>query len=416
MSQLLLSFPVKSFKKFENPYDAKKEPAKFQFFISVKDVPSELMSWRQVNPREQKLTTDVARDIAKSLRSDNLCFHLLNRGILVSAKKITYDNQTKIATLELSEITKHGIIDGGHTFRQIIALQQDRDIHIEKFVQLEVITDVQNVEELAEARNNSVAVDDKSIEELKGSFDEIKNIINDHEISGSKYYNRISFRQNEFWGNKDVTNIIDVREIIAIINMFNPLLYDPMKANHPIQSYSGKEVSLSKFLKLAPKGKKTKSQDSNNGDRVFRDISIKNMCTIIPKAFELWDKIEQEFASVSHDIKKRYGSKPYSNLNNDKIKKLAMFANTELIYTIPKGILYPTVGAFRALIKVSENGECCWAEDPIKVWEINKEKMVSSILDNSPAFGNSPDQIGKSSLIWDSLFNTILIYRITNTK
>ena len=64
-----------------------------------------------------------------------------------------------------------------------------------------------------------------------------------------KYFDRISFRQNEFWGNKDVNNIIDVREIISIINMFNPILYDPMTPIHPIQSYTGKAASLNKFLK-----------------------------------------------------------------------------------------------------------------------------------------------------------------------
>ncbi|MDZ7543821.1 AIPR protein, partial [Clostridium perfringens] len=130
---------------------------------------------------------------------------------------------------------------------------------------------------LAEARNTSVAVDDKSIEELKGSFDCIKEIIQNQKIGTDKYFDRIAFKQNEYWGDKEKTNVIDVREIIAIMNMFNPYLYNPNEPTHPIQSYTGKEVSLKKFLKLAPEDAKNKDGDVN-----FRNKVVKNMRNIIP--------------------------------------------------------------------------------------------------------------------------------------
>ena len=89
MKELTITIPVKSFKKFDNPYDSKAMAAKYQFFVNVADIPSEWLEWLSVNPREQKLTTDVAREIAKSLRSSKKKFNVLNRGILLSAEEVT---------------------------------------------------------------------------------------------------------------------------------------------------------------------------------------------------------------------------------------------------------------------------------------------------------------------------------------
>lgn len=406
MKELTITIPVKSFKKFDNPYDSKATAAKYQFFANVADVPVDWMEWLSVNPREQKLTTDVARDIANSLRSNKRNFHVLNRGILLSADEVSFDNKEKKATIKFVDSKMHGIVDGGHTYRQILKYQEDLNPIFEKYVQIEVITSFDSIEELAEARNNSVAVDDKSIEELRGTFEPIKRIIENHFIQDEKYFDRISFRQNEFWGNKDVNNIIDVREIIAIINMFNPLLYDSMTPVHPIQSYTGKAASLNKFLKMSPPGIKEE-------DPEYRKAVIEKMEIIIPDIFTLWDEIETQFAKVSKELNKRYGSKPYSNYGKDNIKKISLFSNIEMDYTIPKGIMYPVLGAFRALV-CEKNGKYDWVVSPFEVWNEKKEQIVSSVLESSAQFGNSPDKLGKSALLWDSLYNNILIYRLTS--
>lgn len=41
MKELTITIPVKSFKKFDNPYDSKAMAAKYQFFVNVADIPSE---------------------------------------------------------------------------------------------------------------------------------------------------------------------------------------------------------------------------------------------------------------------------------------------------------------------------------------------------------------------------------------
>lgn len=45
MKELTITIPVKSFKKFDNPYDSKAMAAKYQFFVNVADIPSEWLEW-----------------------------------------------------------------------------------------------------------------------------------------------------------------------------------------------------------------------------------------------------------------------------------------------------------------------------------------------------------------------------------
>ncbi|MDK2802655.1 MAG: AIPR family protein [Oscillospiraceae bacterium] len=53
----------------------------------------EIINWMGTNPRETKLTTNVARSINSSLEK-NKSFHNLNRGVLISAKSVHWDNKS----------------------------------------------------------------------------------------------------------------------------------------------------------------------------------------------------------------------------------------------------------------------------------------------------------------------------------
>ena len=149
-----------------------------------------------------------------------------------------------------------------------------------------------------------------------------------------------------------------------------------------------------------------------------RNNTIANMSKIIKDIIQLWDTIEIEFPDVSKEINRKYGSKKYANLNNDAVTKISLFSNRPLKYTVPRGIIYPCIGAFRALIDVNEEtGEITWAKgfDPFEVWNKMKTSLVNIILDNSKSIaGDKPEIIGKSNLIWDALYKQVLIYRLMN--
>lgn len=411
-----LQIPACYFRKFEDPFEEKrgeKGPVKYRFYARVSDVPSQLLDWMETNPRDQNLNTDVSKAIRESLLDDTVpCFHLWNRGILISAAKITFDNRKDLAELYLDDPQIHGNIDGGHTLRIILQCQQDvADQKLprmpEQYVDIEVITGLDSPEALAEARNTSIAVDLKSMEELRNSFEVLKRILDPCYIQGDHYIERIEFRQNQM-RIKEVQNAIDIREVISILNMFNQVLYPntDFNATQPIQSFSGKEVGLKRFLQAG-----LDRDASDEERRAARNTLLKQMSPIIPDIFLLWDEIECHFTDATSQIGKRYGTRKYSN--HDKCKRPnAMFSNAELEYTIPKGILYPLVGAFRALVRTDSDGNYYWVVPPLQAWDELKATLAGFIMSTSEELANNPANIGRSPNLWSNLFSNVYVYAL----
>lgn len=411
------TFPVKSFKRFDDPQSNFLYRVKYRFYVEAKSVPKELLEWMETNPREQNLSTDVARDITASLKSNDRSFHLWNRGVLFSADEVSYDNKTLNVTVQFTNPQIHGNIDGGHTLRIICESnqynQQNPNAYSEQYVEFEIITGLESPILLAEARNTSTQVDTSSIEELRNSFDCIKNIIGAQRIQGEYYLGRISFKQNQHHDNPTVKNIIDIREFIAIINMFSPILY-PLSGGHPLQSYTGKETSLKKFLNM---GNHKDEKDSIK--KASREEEVQRMANIIPDIIELWDKIECELPVVSKQMNKRYGRKSYSGYKEDDKKRpvvagVTIFSNKPIYYLVPKGLMYPLVGAFRALVDVDhKTGNYVWVDGtPFAAWDSLKEKLIESILNSSSEQNDNPNAIGKSISAWGSLFDKVYIYSL----
>ena len=93
-----IQMKAKSFKKMECPNEENGEGrAKYVCYIQCASIPDELLNWMATNPREQKMSTNVAKKISDGLINKN--FHELNRGILMSVDDITYDNKTKLPKL-----------------------------------------------------------------------------------------------------------------------------------------------------------------------------------------------------------------------------------------------------------------------------------------------------------------------------
>ena len=387
-----IQMTAKSFKKMECPNDDSGEGrAKYVCYVQCSSIPDELLNWMSTNPREQKMSTNVARKISDGLINKN--FHELNRGILMSVDSIVYDNKTNKVDIELTDPDRHGNIDGGHTLRAIIKAKNSLTLPDDRYVFFEAFTGLDSTVELAEARNTSVQVDLKSIEELKNSFDCIKDV-----LEGLPFANRIQYKMNEYWG--DDVETIDIREVLAIIIMFSQAIYpyfdkktNSLVGTQPIQCYSGKEASLKKFINL---GKEA------------RETMIRNMAPIIPSIFNLWENLESDFTNKSSDAGKRYGTRRYSRYDAGKIVAKTTFCQNDLSYYIPRGIMYPLVGAFRALVDIDKKtGAYFWKENPITAWNDVGQKLVSIILDEKI---DNPDVIAKNNNLWSNLFKELFIY------
>ena len=271
----------------------------------------------------------------------------------------------------------HGNIDGGHTYRIICEYQGKK---LNQYVQFEVMTGVEGIiENLAEARNTSVQVDEKSMAELARKFDPIK-----EGLEGMPFFDRIAFKQNQVSVDETGKNLkmIDAREVVAIINMFNIEKYDAQ--THPMQAYSSKAKMLELYLQ----------------DPEF----YRKFVNVMPDIFDLYDQIEMEFADAYNSAGGRYGRKKYSGHKDDSTVGKSKFGMHDLKYKIPDGFMYPVVAAFRSYLQYNEETDKYeWRNGirPEDTWNDCKKELTSSIMNFASSIGDNPNAVGKDTNIWD---------------
>ncbi len=382
-----LEFKVKgsTFRKLDDPF-LNGQSKKYVFYVKASEIPLGIPM--NTNPREQKLNSQVAKAIEDSLCSNDRAFHLKNRGIVLSAESVTYNNQKEIVTIDFSDEQVHGNIDGGHTYKIVC---EHKDENPNQYVQFEVMTGVENIiEELARARNTSVQVDEKSMAELANKFDPIK-----EGLQGMPFYKRIAFKQNQLevdsLSGKNL-KMIDARDVVAIINMFEMEHSD--QKMQPTQAYSSKSRMLQVYL------------EDPERYRRFTNIA--------PDIFDLFDTIETEFAEAYNSAGGRYGRKKYSGYKDNKIVCRSKFTEQEMIYKVPDGLLYPVVGAFRTLVVYNEDTDKYeWYNgvNPITVWNACKVSLVKKVMDFAGSIGDNPNAVGKDSNIWDLAYMTVQLQK-----
>lgn len=378
------TFPVKSgiFRRLDDPFENGKSK-KYIFYVKICDVPEGIPM--ATNPREQKLTSAVAKAIDKSLCSNDRYFHLKNRGIVISAGKVIFDNKTEMVTLEFDDTMTHGNIDGGHTYKIVCEHKGDG---LDQYVQFEVMTGVEDIiEDLARARNTSVQVDEKSMAELAKKFEPIK-----EGLEGMPFYKRIAFKQNQIEcgenGEKKL-KMIDAKDVVAIIGMFDISKFGSNE--QPTAAYSSKNKMLQIYLQ--------------NPEHYRKFVNI------APDIFDLFDAVETEFADAYNETGGRYGRKKYSGYKDGKVVGMSKFCQNNIYYKIPDGMLYPVVAAFRNLVVNNDDtGKYEWynGEEPVVVWERCKQEIVDKIMKFATSIGDNPNAVGKDSTSWDLAYMTVM--------
>lgn len=373
-----------TFKKIDDPLN--NESKKYVFYVKIDDISRDIPM--ATNPRDQKLTSGVAKAIRNSLTLDDGNFQLKNRGIVLSAGKVHFNNKTNEVTIYFDDDYTHGNIDGGHTYK---ITQEYIGKGLNQYVQFEVMTGVDNIiVELAEARNTSVQVDEKSLAELVGKFDPIK-----EGIDGLSFYNRIAFKQNQLeteidpvTGKEKSLKMIDARDVVSILSMFNIAIYNEDK--HPMQAYSSKATMLNKFL---------------NDPEEYRKF-----VNVMPDIFDLFDDIEVEFPAAVNLNNMRYGRKKYAGWKDDKIVAKSKFNQRDMNYKVPDGFVYPILAGFRVLLKYNEDTEKYFFIKPIReVWDNSKVNIAKSVMNFASSIGDNPNAVGKDENIWNLIYMLLSI-------
>ncbi|MCL2858136.1 MAG: AIPR family protein [Streptococcaceae bacterium] len=372
--QIKMQVVLGSFKRIEDP--DQKKICKYIFNVMIDKVSPDIPM--ETNPRNQNIKTNVAKKIRESLQIDDGLFYLKNRGIVLSAGTVRFDNKKNEVTIYFDDFNVHGNIDGGHTYKII---KEYIGLHLKQCVQFEIMTGVDYfIVDLAESRNTSVQVDAKSLAELSKKFEPIK-----EGIEGLPFYKRIAFKQNQREADS-VTGrnlkMLDSREIVALISMFDINTYT--SSNHPRVAYTGKEASLKKYLK-----------DPNY---------YRKFINIMPDIFDLYEDIETQFKDAYNETGGRYASKRFSGYKEGDVVTQSKFGGKDMIVKVHDPFIYPILAAFRSLIVEDVNGNFKFKKSPKKVWEIMKSGLVRSVMDQTRALGETPNTLGKDPNIWNLLY------------
>lgn len=384
-----LSFKAESFRKIPNPYkdEANTIPQMYTAICDVKAIPTQLLDWMETNPRKQNIRNGVSKKIKESLLNRGSDFHLLNRGILLSALDVRYNNYDSMMTIDFSDPNVHGDVDGGHTLRIILENAQFLE-EGQQFVKIEILTGVESIyEDLAEARNTSTQVQDKSIANLRDQFEMIKDI-----ISTEPFKDDVYFMENDD-GN------IDVGEILALLNLFDIDEYKNNGDSFPVISFSSKKRCIDKYIKLY-----REYEDNPENPYV-------KMKPIMIDIFQLYDLLEREIANYYKAMTPggKYGSvKGVSIAKEGTSQVQTKFYHNPRAYVSPSGFLVPILGAFRALVEES-NGVYQWKKNPFELMKKIGPELVSTTIDRHRTLGNNPAAVGKDSGNWKLLYMRVLM-------
>ena len=162
-------------------------------FVRVTDLPEELDRYMQVNPRvpnrTQKgvLSGPVVKGIRETLTDNPEDMAIKNQGIYLLVSDATFERASGGGgqlSISLADPSRHGIVNGGHTFAAIRDTSENADeIELQSlaraYVRLHILQGIEDskVAEIAEGLNRSKQVDDPSLANLQGHFDQIREVM-----------------------------------------------------------------------------------------------------------------------------------------------------------------------------------------------------------------------------------------------
>lgn len=338
-----------------------------------------------VNPRKPKMTTNVAKSLLNAVVEPSTDFYINNRGIVISAKSLSFNPNDSEVTIDIGdqedETDRHlyGILDGGHTYTAVMMKRDAIPADVRKFVRVEVITNVQTITRLSDARNTSLQVSDIALFNLDDKFDNVKKA-----ILGQPYADQIAYKDNE-------DKPIHVSELLRLIYAFDIEKYPDDNAA-PVQSYSGKVQVFKRY------------------SDAFETPLYQALVKQLPMLVDLYDTIERELPEKYKDYKKgmgvsnpRFGSvRGIETLETDTTTE---FLLTPTKYSISSGYIYPIFGAFRSLLHF-EQDTLSWIFEPLELWN----EVGVSIVQNTFETSTNPQLAGKDKQLW------LANYRIVETQ
>ncbi len=355
------------------------------------DIPEDIPA--EPNPRDRNINRAIYREVLRSLEDTNdLSFHLKNKGITILAHKVVLSQDKKVAMVYFSD--GDGIVDGGHTHEIISKARRNGTCPDSQYVKLEIITGIPNCMrvDIAGGLNTTVKVEPKSLMNLEGRFDWIKDTLED-----TSYSDKITYRENE-------DGVFDIRELIGILTLFNANIYSG--TNHPKVAYTSKEICLRNYLKdIADEGPKT--------FLMLRPL-LKNI-------LELHDYVHDKGRIRYNAVCEGAAGKMkgvYREVKDNGGYHLH-FIDEDVPQILYEATLYPILGAMRFLVEQKPGEDVySWKFDSFeKVKAFYDEiapELITATYNTSKDYGLKPNPIGKNENHWGNLYKTVGFHFVQN--
>jgi AIPR protein len=373
---------------------------------------SGLKDWLEANVRDQKMGSSIAKGIIQTLdeRPDNM--HPLNRGITILSNGFRYDSQSKEFTILLRDPKRHGIIDGGHTFRaiqQVLKKRQEAGVEAPNaFVNVEVLSGYDDLAaDIISARNSVAAVRESAIYNLEKVFDDLKASLRKENLE-----RLVAFRQNEQNDGKPLS----VEEVVAVCTLFHPSFADG--TSNPIKAYTSRASCVEFYHDEWEKREKNHDATawkSGFGKIIHLAPELLRLCEqiemVTDEAYRSGGGLSGYLGEDEEPAREANGSKE-GNSRGRKLKELSgprplPITEQTVQSGWPTGYLYPLVAAMRPVIDYSGEFAKWKVSDPLQVYRNASNEMVKKLLTHAKAYGRKPNAVGKNGLVWSTLFEKI---------
>jgi hypothetical protein len=384
-----ITVPSDSVRSFKDPHQRKIRIV--HALVNVASLPHDIPL--EPDPRAPKPTGPVTKRISRSLNLNDGRFHLLNRGICISAKSFELDSRQNILKLDIPEEESYGIIDGGHTYQAIKAAVsspariyksgdngQSSFILNQQYVHLEILVGIEDyLADIAEARNYSVPLKPWTLANYRDKFEWFLDAL------GDDYRMHIRVSENDL-------QPVGILDLIQVMSAVNPMIPSPN------ESYKNSGKCLEYFV--------------DDNDR-YEYQKLEPICRDI---IHLYDHIRFQWKEAynSEDEGGRHGRLGAKKAVTERQRNRTAMSSYYFLdkgvvsgeYPIEKGLALPLISGFRALLE-ERDGKRFWYTDPFDFFNRHGSKLVRHIMVANDNVGGNPNLIGRDAQIYMTMYSEV---------
>lgn len=363
-------------------------------FIPVTDLPAELDRFMEVNPRVPSrsvkglLKGPVVAGMLETLREAPADFIIKNNGIDILAATVLHKDDHVTATF--TDQGLHGIVNGGHTYAAIREAIETADAEgltrlAGAYVRVNIYEGVSAdlVAEMAEGRNTSKQVDEASLMNLQGEYDIIRRV-----LRGSRAEESISYHQGD-------AGPVYITELLGYLALFDVGRFSD--ARHPAGLYNRASLGLKYFR-----------EDLQTGA-----AQVKRRIGLLPDILKLVDEVRAAIPEAAKRNGFKFGMLNISGQKAGSKKQrgtVLPFTGEVMDYRIPMGWAMPIIAAFRANVRLNEQGYPVWRHNLSELLTATIADLVAVILAEHKANGGRPELVGKNQAVYAACYNRVELW------